>query len=117
MKVKFYVNCFAPSVAEPVYKRCAGWGPAWWPLASPDPPSLLRTIRKQYMMHFRGVQAGGLLGGRSPHLLTPHPSPHTRCISEEACALEACYVAAFRMKQRGLVMHEKLDKAAVRPFY
>ena len=34
-------------------------------------------------------------------------------IAEEACALEACYVAAFRMKQRGLVLHEKLDKAAV----
>lgn len=33
--------------------------------------------------------------------------------AEEACTLEACYVAAFRMKQRGLVMHEKLDKAAV----
>lgn len=35
------------------------------------------------------------------------------CAAEEACALEACYVAAFRMKQRGLVLHEKLDKAAV----
>lgn len=33
--------------------------------------------------------------------------------AEETCALEACYVAAFRMKHRGLVMHEKLDKAAV----
>ena len=33
--------------------------------------------------------------------------------AEEVCTLEACYVAAFRMKQRGLVMHEKLDKAAV----
>ncbi|PRW61593.1 Transcription initiation factor TFIID subunit 1 isoform C [Chlorella sorokiniana] len=32
---------------------------------------------------------------------------------EEACALEACYVAAFRMKQRGLLLHEKLDKAAI----
>ncbi|EFN51450.1 hypothetical protein CHLNCDRAFT_140182 [Chlorella variabilis] len=35
---------------------------------------------------------------------------------EEACTLEACYVAAFRMKQRGLVMHEKLDKAASAPW-
>lgn len=43
------------------------------------------------------------------------PSLRPCCLpAEEACALEACYVAAFRMKRRGLVLHEKLDKAAVR---
>ena len=39
--------------------------------------------------------------------------PAPDCPAEEACTLEACYVAAFRMKQRGMVMHDKLDKAAV----
>ncbi len=34
--------------------------------------------------------------------------------AEEVCTLEACYVAAFRMKHRGLLLHDKLDKAAVR---
>lgn len=68
------------------------------------------------------LEACDMLDGRSSlytlHLhftrsrLTGCPTMHC-CAAEEACALEACYVAAFRMKQRGLVLHEKLDKAAV----
>lgn len=42
-----------------------------------------------------------------------HPCHVSPSCAEETCALEACYVAAFRMKHRGLVLHDKLDKAAV----
>lgn len=67
----------------------------------------------------RGARAGGLLRGpvalhQCFHLSRLTTTRLSFCRAEEACALEACYVAAFRMKRRGLVLHEKLDKAAVR---
>jgi hypothetical protein len=62
----------------------------------------------------------GIRAGCSANVCCPpaHPPAHLApcppdCPAEEACTLEACYVAAFRMKQRGMVMHDKLDKAAV----
>lgn len=63
------------------------------------------------------ARPAALLGLPHPLSSPAHLLPGcTRHAAEEACALEACYVAAFRMKQRGLVLHEKLDKAAVRAF-
>lgn len=51
----------------------------------------------------------------SAHTVPAYVSPQAPLPSfaEETCALEACYVAAFRMKLRGLRLHDKLDKAAV----
>ncbi|KAL4855489.1 Transcription initiation factor TFIID subunit 1 [Chlorella vulgaris] len=78
------------------------------------PPATIRLFVKDacdlVVRPFGDTEAFSLKEGARP---PSEAELRKKLTPEEACALEACYVAAFRMKKRGLVMHEKLDKAAI----
>lgn len=85
--------------------------PALWPVACLVVVVICCTFRIHHLF-MPLCKTGSVLVAWLLRPVAPFTVPSS-CCAEETCALEACYVAAFRMKQRGLMLHEKLDKAAV----